>query len=174
MITQIKQFTEICGERLVLQPITAGDYAVYASLYGDDNILRYIAPALDDDKLLSSFQVAVKLSQQNPCSRSFLVVKVKESGQAAGILGITVTDAKTQIEVGVIFRPEFQKQHLAFEALQVLITFLCNQYVNYSVIADVNLDNKAAVWLAKRLGFEYKQQTKLFELDKQNRPKWGN
>jgi len=164
----VQQFTELAGERLILRPLTAADYTLYASLYGDDNILRYIAPAIVGDKLQNSFNAAVKLSQQNPCKRSFLVVALKPSFIGMGILGITVTESKQQIEVGVIFNPDFQKKHLAYEALQVLITFLCNQYVSYNIIADVNLNNRAAVWLANRLGFRYNQQSELFELYKHN------
>jgi RimJ/RimL family protein N-acetyltransferase len=160
----VQQFTELAGERLLLRPLTAADYTLYTSLYGDDNILRYIAPAIAGDKLQSSFNAAV-------CKRSFLVVELKQSLNAAGILGITVTQSTQQIEVGVIFKPEFQKQHLAYEALQVLITFLCNQYLSYNIIAEVNLQNRAAVWLAKRLGFGYNQRSGLFELDKQHQPR---
>ncbi len=167
----VQQFTELAGERLILRPLTPADYTLYASLYGDDNILRYIAPAIAGDKLQNSFNAAVKFSQQNPCKRSFLVVELKQSLNAAGILGITVTQSTQQIEVGVIFKPEFQKQHLAYEALQVLITFLCNQYLSYNIIAKVNLQNRAAVLLAKRLGFGYNQRSGLFELDQQNQPR---
>lgn len=170
MSNGVRPFSCIEGERLTLRPIADRDFALYESLYGDDNILRYIGPAIRDDKLHSSFQFAVKLTNQAPCKRSFLVAVVKDAAQAAGILGITVTESKKQIEVGVIFRVEYQRQYLAFEALQILITFLCDHYINYDIIAEVNLHNRAAVWLAKRLGFEYNHQSGLFELNKYNRP----
>ena len=173
MQVQVRRFKELVGQRLTLKPITESDYALYACLYGDDNILRYISPALDSDSLHKSFASAVKLSQQEACKRSFLVAVLKETDEQTGILGLTVTQSKKQIEVGIIFVPEFQKQNLAYEALQILITFLCNQYVDYKIIAEVNQQNRAAVWLANRLGFRYNSLSALFELEKQHKPLWG-
>jgi RimJ/RimL family protein N-acetyltransferase len=125
---------------------------------------------MEEDRLHNSFLSAVKLTNQHPCKRSFLVAEVKHCKNAAGILGVTGLESKKQIEVGVIFRAEYQRQHLAFEALQLLITFLCDNYDNYDIIADVSAQNRAAIWLAKRLGFEYNLEVGLYELNKQNRP----
>jgi RimJ/RimL family protein N-acetyltransferase len=173
MQDQVKRFNELVGKRLLLKPITDRDYALYASLYGDDNILRYISPALDSDTLCKSFASAVKLSQQDSCKRSFLVAVLKETDEQTGILGLTVTKSIRQIEVGIIFLPEYQKQNLAYEALQILITFLCNQYFDYKIIAKINPQNRAAVWLANRLGFRYNNVSALFELEKLHKPLWG-
>ena len=173
MQDQVKRFNELVGQRLTLKPITDSDYALYASLYGDDNVLRYISPALDSDSLHKSFTSAVKLSQQEACKRSFLVAVLNETDEQTGILGLTVTQSIRQIEVGIIFLPEFQRQNLAYEALQILVTFLCNQYVEYKIIAEVNPQNRAAVWLANRLGFRYNNVSALFELEKQHKPLWG-
>ena len=168
----VKRFGVLEGERLRLRPLTDTDFELYAALYGDDNILRYIGSALEQHALEKSFVKAVQLNTQEPCKRAFLVAELLDN-MSAGILGLTVTEDTKRIEVGVIFKPEYQKHHLAFEALQVLISFLCNQYVEYNIIAEVQLDNRAAVWLAKRLGFRYNNESGLFELDKQNRPAWG-
>lgn len=173
MQDQVKRFNELVGKRITLKPITDSDYALYASLYGDDNILRYISPALDSDTLCKSFAAAVKLSQQDCCKRSFLVAVLKETDEQTGILGLTVKKSIRQIEVGIIFLPEFQRQNLAYEALQILITFLCNQYIDYKIIAEINPQNRAAVWLANRLGFRYNNVSALFELEKLQKPLWG-
>lgn len=166
----VQKFEVITGGRLRLRPLTDADYPLYASLYGDASILRFIGPALDELSLQMSFEIALKLSHSAQCKRSFLVAELINETDCAGILGITITEAEKIIEVGVIFREAFQKQHLAFEALQILITFLCNKYAEYDIIAKVVEDNRAAVWLARRLGFNFNSSTRRFELDKQNRP----
>ena len=169
----VAQFEVLTGARLRLRPVIEADYALYASLYGDNNILRYIGPALEEQALQKSFEIALRLSHKTPCKRSFLVAELIDASDCAGILGLTVTEADKIIEVGIIFREAFQKQHLAYEALQILITFLCNKYTEYDIIAQVDSANRAAVWLAKKLGFRYNQQTGLFELNKLNKPLWG-
>ena len=166
----VQKFDVLTGERLHLRPLTDADYMLYASLYGDNNILRYIGPALDEQSLQKSFAAAVKLSHSSNCKRSFLVTELYNKADCAGLLGLTVSEAEKSIEVGVMFREAYQKQHLAFEALQVLITFLCDKYQEYDIIARVDANNRAAVWLARRLGFNFNISTSRFELDKQNRP----
>ena len=167
-MASVTRFKVLVSERLLLRPLTQHDFTLYQSLYGNDNILRYIGPAQNDDDLSNSFKIALKLTAQDPCKRSFLVAEVKNTKKAAGILGITVAESKMQIEVGVMFLAEYQRQHLAFEALQALILFMCQQYVMYDIIADVHPDNRAAVWLARRLGFRYNHLTGIFTLDKQH------
>lgn len=166
----VQKFDVLTGERLRLRPVTEADYPLYASLYGDNNILRYIGPALEEQALQKSFEIALRLSHKTPCKRSFLVAELNDATDCAGILGLTVTEAEKIIEVGVMFREAFQKQHLAFEALQILITFLCDKYAEYDIIAQVDADNRAAVWLARRLGFSFNTTNTRFELEKQNRP----
>lgn len=172
-IIEVNTIPELVGERLTIRPLTDEDYVLYSELYGNAEILRFIAPALSTERLQSSFKKAVTLSQASHCKRSFLVVTDKCSDAYFGILGLTVFPEQCCIEIGVIFRPEYQKQHFAYEALQVLINFLCDKYTEYDIIATVNAENRAALWLAKRLGFVYNNSDSRFELDKKNRPSWG-
>lgn len=159
----VKRFGVLEGERLRLRPLTETDFELYAALYGDDNILRYISPALDKQTLESSFAIAIRLNQKEQCKRTFLVTELLDS-TVVGILGLTVSEQAKKIEIGVIFKPEFQKNNLAFEALQTLIRFIQAQYSSYLIVAHVDPNNRAAVWLSRKLGFTLNNETGYFEL----------
>lgn len=157
-------FKEIHSERITLRPINDTDCSLYSRLYGDDNLLRYInADAIHGDKLQHSFNVALSLSQQSPCKRCFLVVELLETKEKAGIIGVSVLEKHKRIEVGVIFDPVFQTKHLAFNAFQLLIPFIRTEYSQYDIVADIDPNNRAAVWLALRSGFSYNPQSLLYE-----------
>ena len=159
----VKRFGVLNGERLRLRPLSDTDFELYAALYGDDNIMRYISPALDKQTLESSFKIAIKLNQKEQCKRSFLVAELFDNS-LAGIIGLTVNEETKKIEVGVIFKPEFQKDNLAFEAMQTLIRFIKAEYSRFLVVAHVNPKNRAAVWYTLKLGFILNKQTGYFEL----------
>lgn len=159
----VKRFGVLNGDRLRLRPLTDNDFELYAGLYGDDNILRYIGPALDKQTLESSFAVAIRLNQEAQCKRAFLAVELLDN-TSVGILGLTVAEETKKIEVGVIFKAEFQKNNLAFEALQTLIRFIQAEYSRYLLVAHVDPNNRAAVWLSRKLGFTLNNETGYFEL----------
>ncbi|MBZ9610727.1 GNAT family N-acetyltransferase [Rheinheimera maricola] len=159
----IKQFGVLSGERVKLRPVNEADYPLYASLYGDDNILRYICSALDQPSLEKSFVSAVKQTQQTPCKRAFLVAELSDN-TAVGILGLTFDEDAKKIEVGVIFKLDYQRNHLAFSALQMLITYLKREFSSYGIFAKVAAENRPAVKLARKLGFQFDAENGFFEL----------
>lgn len=154
---------DLQGERLALRRINSQDFLLFAGLYGDDDVMRYVSTAISGETLSNSFNKAVLLSQQQPCERCFMVVEQLQSKVAMGIVGFTVIAKAKQIDVGVMFLAQYQTQHFAYEAMQVLISYLLKHYPAYALIAEVNHENRAAVWLTNRLGFHLNPKSAIFE-----------
>jgi RimJ/RimL family protein N-acetyltransferase len=139
----------IATSRLQLRPLGTGDAAFYRALYTDADLLRDIAPALDDAAAARSFAAALRdAAAIAPGRRRWVIV---EGGRDVGLLGLLGSDGEA--EVGALVVAERQGSGIAAEAIAALARH---------AFADLGLSrlhtrhaptNAAAAGLMRKLGF---------------------
>lgn len=159
----VKRFGVLESERIRVRPLNNADFGLYSALYGDEQVMRYIGLTLETNALERSFTIANQLNHEETFNRAFWVAETIDS-VPIGMLGATVNELTKKIEVGIILKPEFQKNNFAFEALNLLNRHLKAKYGHYLIVARLDPSNHSAVCLVEKIGFTLNRETGLYEL----------
>jgi RimJ/RimL family protein N-acetyltransferase len=145
-------------ERLRLRPFHPDDLGALATMWADDEVVRYIG--------------GNKLSREDTWRRSlaacgqwpytgfgYWIVELKDSGELAGQLGFA--DFKREMEPGIegepelgyVFSPAVHGKGIAFEACAAALAWADANLGANSYPAIISPENAASIRLAERLGF---------------------
>jgi RimJ/RimL family protein N-acetyltransferase len=87
-----------------MRPLTEDDAALYASLYTDEETMRFIGAPLTTERAASSFRSALAGMRRKPIERLFLTVVEKHSASDVGICSLQNFDAQERsVQAGVMF-----------------------------------------------------------------------
>ena len=140
-------------EFLILRLMNLGDLYLFQSLYCSESIMKYVSNPLEVGSLNDSFSKAMIYNSENIMRRCFLVVVSKELKCEIGISGYTIFEFEKEVEVGVLLLEKFQNRKFAFQILSKLICSIIEIYPDFSVVANLDVRNIAALKLVSRLGF---------------------
>jgi len=82
-----------------------------------------------------------------------IAVVDKQTNLLLGDVAVHFFDQGKQAELGMTFDPRYQRQGLASEALNGVISMLFNQYNKHRLVATVDARNHRAAHLLEKLGF---------------------
>ena len=144
---------EIITDRLTLSPLSAadsGDLFAYRSL---PEVCRYqswepasLQDAVDFIESLASTEF------DTPGTWFQLGIRLSESGNLIGDLGVHFMEDGKQVEIGFTLAPALQRQGLATEAVVGLLDHLFGTLGKHRVTASIDPRNTASVGLANRVG----------------------
>jgi RimJ/RimL family protein N-acetyltransferase len=145
-------------ERLILRPFRAEDLDPLATMWADEEVVRYIG--------------GQKLSREDTWRRSlaacgqwpfvgwgYWIAERKSDGKVIGQVGFAdfKRDMKPSIEgepeLGYVFAPEVHGQGLAGEACRAALEWADANLEAASYPAIISPENEASIRLAERLGF---------------------
>ncbi len=139
--------------RLCLRPLAEQDLQLYLDLYTNAETMMFVGEPLLPEQAAHSFQVALRLNAQAPFKRLFLAIA--EHGRCAGLCAINQWNSETaQVEVGIILLQPWYGQGYATEALSALIQRVQQQFYAAVIKGDLDPENKAAVQLVLKTGFQ--------------------
>ncbi|MDP4535284.1 GNAT family N-acetyltransferase [Alkalimonas collagenimarina] len=130
------------------------DQTLYLSLYSTDEIMRFITEPLTETAAERSFQFALRCAEQRPLRRLFLVVESKNKGVALGVVGISSLDWQQQsVEYGLMLTKTGQGKGYAPEVTKACLAHLTQTIGMKRVWVDISEQNKAALKVARMVGF---------------------
>lgn len=143
----------ITTSRLLIRPLAEQDLQLYLDLYTNTETMVFVGEPLSQDKAISSFQIALRINAKTPFKRLFLTIV--EQGRCAGLCAINQWNSETaQVEVGIILLQPWYGQGYATEALSALIQQVQQQFYAAVIKGDLDPENKAAVRLVLKTGFQ--------------------
>lgn len=143
----------ITTSRLFIRPLAEQDVQLYLGLYTNTEIMAFVGQPLLPAKAINSFQIALGLNATTPFKRLFLAIV--DQGQSAGMCAINQWSSETaQVEVGIMLLQPWQGKGYATEALAALIQRVQQQFAGAVIKGDLNPENKAAVQLVLKIGFQ--------------------
>jgi RimJ/RimL family protein N-acetyltransferase len=135
--------------RLHLRPLGPGDEAFYRTLYTDADLLRDIAPALDDAAIARSFAAALRdAAAAEPRRRRWVIV---EGGRDIGLLGLL--GGGGEAEIGALVLADRQGRGIAAEAIAALARHAFTDLGVRRLHTRHAPTNAAAAGLMRKLGF---------------------
>lgn len=143
----------ISTSRLLIRPLAEQDLQLYLDLYTNTETMVFVGEPLHPEKAINSFQSALRLNAKTPFKRLFL--SIVEQGQCAGLCAINQWNSETaQVEVGIMLLQPWHGQGYATEALVALIQRVQQQFYGAVIKGDLDPENKAAVRLVLKTGFQ--------------------
>lgn len=144
---------DITTDRLVLTPLTDADADALFSYRSLPEVGRYQSwePARVEDA--AAFIESVRaVGFDSPGTWSQLGVRLRETGELVGDLGVHFLEDGTQVEVGFTITPAVQGRGFGTEALAGLLDHLFNTLRKHRVSASVDPRNGPSLRLARRVG----------------------
>ena len=138
--------------RLRLDALRHDDAAALFAYRADPAVSRYQGwrpVALDEAVRFIERQQAVAFD--TPGSWFQFAVRLRETGELAGDLGLHFVDADT-MEFGVTLAPAYQGRGLAVEAVRAVLALVFGTLKRHRVYASVDPRNLSCVKLLERLG----------------------
>ena len=147
--------------RLVLRDKTADDYDFVASLYADENVMRWIGDGhtLDADEVEARFFRVLEIQREPGHERwdSFKIVERKSDGARVGQAGMLrcAIDGLPEIEIGWWLAPFAWGRGYATEAACALRDFAFGELRLDHLSIVLHAENARSVAVALRIGGEY-------------------
>jgi RimJ/RimL family protein N-acetyltransferase len=143
----------ITTSRLLIRPLTEQDIQLYLSLYTNADTMAFVGKPLQPGEAVNSFQIALRLNAEAPFKRLFLTIVDQE--QAAGLCAINQWNSETSfVEVGIMLLKPWHGEGYAKEALAALIRQVQQWFPGAIIKGDLDPQNKAAVQLVLKTGFQ--------------------
>lgn len=108
--------------RLRMRPLSAGDEALYAHLFTDEETMRFIGTPQSAERAARTFRASLAGMQRKPIERLFLAVIEKSSAATVGICSLQNFDpALRSVQAGIMFVAAARAQGYSKEAFIGLI-----------------------------------------------------
>jgi RimJ/RimL family protein N-acetyltransferase len=144
---------EIVTRRLTLAPLATGDAVAlfaYRSLPEVTRFQTWQPSSLED--ALRFVEACNAVAFDTPGTWSQLGIRLRESGQLVGDLGVHFLEDGAQVEIGFSLAPASQGRGLATEAVRGVLDHLLVRLHKHRVIASVDPRNEASLRLLRRVG----------------------
>jgi RimJ/RimL family protein N-acetyltransferase len=140
--------------RLAYRLLNASDEALYAQLYADPEVMKYVGTPLPRERALVSFGKALALTEQAIFQRRVTAIVERSSNKAVGISSIHLIEGKKRTaQVGSMLTPAAQAQGYGPEYSKALIAYAFKSRPIDRVLANVAIGNQVTERLVTDLGF---------------------
>ncbi len=151
-------------ERLIARDWTLSDVEAAFRMYGDPEVVRYLAmpPEENIDSQREHLAAALKRYAQFPPGFGFWAIEHKEDGQVLGAVLLKALPDAEEIEVGWHLVRTFWGKGYATEAARGAVKHGFETMKLHEIYAIVLPENVRSINVAKRLGMEHLGQTERF------------
>ena len=144
---------DIVTDRLILSPLSAADSAslfAYRSLPEVSRYQSWEPQSLDD--AISFINGLASTVFDTPGTWFQLGVRLRESGELIGDLGVHFLENGQQTEIGFTLAPSSQGRGFAAEVVLALLDLLFGQLGKHRVFASADPRNQSSLQLLQRVG----------------------
>jgi RimJ/RimL family protein N-acetyltransferase len=147
-------FTEILSERLTLRQLVASDAQTVFEYRSRPEVSRFQPWGLESRAELKSQIESLAIKEPGvPGSWYQLGITLSSSGALLGDCGFHVIGPEPrQVEFGISFAPEYQRQGYATEALRALFDYLFVQLGKHRAFCSVDPRNVRSITRMERIG----------------------
>jgi RimJ/RimL family protein N-acetyltransferase len=144
---------EITTDRLILSPLSAADSASLFAYRSLPEVCRYQSwePQSLDDAIGFIDDLASNVFDASGTWFQF-GVRIPESGELIGDLGVRLLEDGQQAEIGFTLAPSAQGRGFAAEAVVAVLDFLFGQLGKHRVFASADPCNQPSLRLLERVG----------------------
>jgi RimJ/RimL family protein N-acetyltransferase len=144
---------EIATDHLILKPLSAADAEALFAYRSLPEVCRYHRWEPSSLQEATSFIEDLGATEfDTPGTWCQLGIRLRESGDLIGDLGVHFLDDGEQVEIGFTLAPASQRQGLATEAVSGLLDYLFGSLGKHRVTASVDPRNTASLGLVRRIG----------------------
>lgn len=138
----------IITPRLQLAPLTPSDAPFMRQIVNTEGWIRFIG----DRKVHSDEDARAYVSRLLGTEHLlYRVVRLRETGQAIGVVSFMKRNYLDHFDLGFAFLPEYQQQGYAYEAAAAVLDFA--HQTHEIILATTLPDNTASIGLLTKLGF---------------------
>lgn len=144
---------------LLLRPHRIEDFETYASLWGNEDVVRYIGGTAST-KEQTWARLLRAAGHWHHFGFGFLAIEEKQSGQMIGEAGFheAKRDMKPSLEgtleTGWLLSPDYHGKGYAFEAVKALTDWADVNFPAMTMTAIISPENAPSLKLAAKLGFQ--------------------
>ena len=149
-----------CTDRCVIRELSLDDLPALYELYAKPGMTEFVEPLYEPEKELEYEKAYIE------CMYGFYeygmwLVFSKETGELIGRAGLEHRDYgdETELEMGYLIAPEYQRQGYATEICGFIIDYAKENTSFERINCLIDHDNAASIGLVKKLGFEYVGQS---------------
>lgn len=146
--------TSLSGNRIQLMQLLPADDAFMLELMNTPGWLRFIG-----DRNIRTLSDAHKYIENVLSDKEILIWKIKhlESNTLLGIVTFIKRNYLDYPDIGFALLPGYCGQGFAFEASQILLTYIRNTHSTTKVLATTLADNASSVKLLIKLGMQFEK-----------------
>lgn len=152
------------SERLILRWFIPEDFELSRHLDIDEEVKKFIGPALEEDKIKTRFEKAIILGKVQHKLGKWMAVE-KETGKAIGWFVLTFTEDTSLIEIGYRFKKEFWGKGYATEMSKVLLKHGFETCNLEKIIGVTSSENIASQKVLLKIGLRYEGIKRFYNQD---------
>ncbi|MBW8189825.1 GNAT family N-acetyltransferase [Neiella marina] len=143
---------ELASERLRLIPLDESHLNVFQQLYGNDKVMRNIAPPLDEEGCDKLFNKTLQACQSGKII-TWVIIE-KSSQNSIGIIGLyQICAAKKQAHIGLMLLPSANGRLYPEEVMAAVMDYGFGKLSLKAIDAEFKISNLATKRFLKKLGF---------------------
>ena len=143
-------------QHFMLRPFQRADLKAFAAYRADPQVAKYQSWSNYSDSDAITLYEGMDYTQFGAAGNWFQLAIVSTAGatltKLVGDLALHFIDEQ-QVEIGFTIAPEYQGQHIAFEAVSALLDYLFIELHKHRVIAVTDTQNLACCRLLEKLHF---------------------
>jgi RimJ/RimL family protein N-acetyltransferase len=139
-------------ERLLLREWREDDLDVFARLYADPDVTRYLGDGTTMDRMQTWRAMASAIGHWVLRGYGQWVVELKDSGEVIGRTGLINPEGWPGLEAGWVIAPEHQGRGYATEGGAAALRHAFHELKAEHVISLIYPDNLPSIGVARRLG----------------------
>ncbi len=142
---------ELTTERLILRPITAGDYEAHARIVGDASVMHYI---IDEPMTRAQawWNIARYMGHWQIRGYGMYVAIEKATGEIIGHMGFLNPEGGRGFELGWILATSAWGKGYASEGTRALVAHAFGPLGQTHIVCVINRENARSIAVAERLG----------------------
>lgn len=144
--------------RCRLLPLEAGDRPLLEGLYASEEARRFLGGILTGPELEA--RIKAFLVPRHPPEH--WVCRLRETGEAAGLVHLNPTPSEREYELSYQFLPAFWGRGLASESAATVIEWALSERGAGSILAETQTGNTRSRRLLENLGFQSVEQVTRF------------
>lgn len=151
-----KNLPWIIGEtnRLIVREMTQEDTDALYKLYEDKSVVKFMDD-LPENKEEESIYIQEYINKMyGVFGFGMWLIVLKETAQVIGRIGFQNSEEAEEVEFGFMIAPDYQGKGYAYEAGNIALAYMAEEFPDIHIMAKCHPDNKAAIALCKKLCVE--------------------
>lgn len=137
--------------RCRVEPLAAGDRALFMAIYTDADLMRHVGPALSEARAAAAFGAALAAHADAARDDAYWVVRSGQPGADAGLLGLQCRDGVGR--VGMLLLPGWQDRGIASEVIDELGRQAARHTRLRALCIEYRESHAQAAGLMRKLGY---------------------